>query len=57
MSKEYIIRSGQKTIYLDKDQDGMHVSIRVLGGQAWVILDREESLKLLEAVKDIMEEE
>ena len=57
MRKEHIIRSGSKTIHLDQEEEGMYVSIHVPGGHLMVVLDKEEALKLLEAVKDIMEGE
>ena len=56
MIKEYKIRSGSKTIYLEKDGDAMIVSIYVPGGHLTAFLDVKASEKMLEAVKDIMEE-
>ena len=56
MSKEYTIRAGSKTIYLEKDGDAMVVTIFVPGGHLTAFLDVEGSDKMLEAIKDIMEE-
>lgn len=58
MKKEHYIRlSGFKSIIVSKEDDGLALSVHVLGGNLMVTLDQYESLELFRAVYDVLEDE
>lgn len=58
MNKDFYIKaSGNKSIVLGDDGDGLCLSIHVPGGNLLITLDHEEGLQLLKAVQAIMGDE
>ena len=49
--------TGFKSINIGKVEDGMDISLHLMGGHVWAKLTRTEGLALLEAIKTVMEEE
>ena len=49
--------TGFKSIHVGRVDEGMDISIHLLGGHVWAQLTRKEGLELLEAIKTVMEAE
>lgn len=58
MNKDFYIRlRDNKSIILDNYNDGMSLSVHIMGGHITIFLDKNEALEVLRALQAIMEDE